>query len=160
MPEQNGAPPAAEQDPNQQRIFLVTISGEFDESHTAKDEVASAELAQRLAPLATGDVEMGVSVHSVPGHINPKVIAEMLGDWLEKYNHAQGCLASLSPKEAEVAMCITRSLSNAQIAGEVFLSEQTVKGYVSTVLQKLGVASRAGVAAILGVLPMPDRDKP
>ena len=45
--------------------------------------------------------------------------------------------------------CLGEGLSNAQIAAQPYLSEATVKGYVSQVLNKLGCADRtqAGLLA-------------
>ncbi len=38
--------------------------------------------------------------------------------------------------------CLGEGLSNARIAARLYLSEATVKGYVSQVLDKLGCANR------------------
>jgi DNA-binding NarL/FixJ family response regulator len=45
--------------------------------------------------------------------------------------------------------CLGEGLSNAQIANRLYLSEATVKGYVSRMLVKLGCANRtqAGLLA-------------
>ena len=45
--------------------------------------------------------------------------------------------------------CLGAGLSNAQIAGRLYLSEATVKGYVSRILDKLGIDNRtqAGLLA-------------
>jgi DNA-binding NarL/FixJ family response regulator len=63
---------------------------------------------------------------------------------------APGHLAgSLTDREAQVLACLGEGLSNAQIAARPYLSEATVKGYVSQVLNKLGCANRtqAGLLA-------------
>ncbi len=57
-------------------------------------------------------------------------------------------LASLTPREREVAEAVARGTSNAEIASELFLSLPTVKTHVGRVLTKLGVESRAQVAAL------------
>ena len=56
---------------------------------------------------------------------------------------------SLSERELEVLQGLGEGLSNAQIAGRLFLSEATVKGYVSRTLEKLGCTNRtqAGLLA-------------
>lgn len=54
--------------------------------------------------------------------------------------------ASLTPRELDVLRCIARGRSNKQIGAELNLSLGTVKGYVSAVLEKLGVADRTGAA--------------
>jgi DNA-binding NarL/FixJ family response regulator len=49
---------------------------------------------------------------------------------------------SLSPREVDVWRAMSRGLTNAEIAGELFVSESTVKTHVARVLSKLGVRDR------------------
>jgi DNA-binding NarL/FixJ family response regulator len=53
----------------------------------------------------------------------------------------------LTAREREVAAMVAKGMSNRQIAQELFLSEHTVKRHISKILRKLGLASRAEVAA-------------
>jgi two-component system, NarL family, response regulator LiaR len=59
-------------------------------------------------------------------------------------------LATLTPREREVLGLLGRGLSNKEIGATLTLTEITVKGYVSTVLDKLQVADRTQ-AALLAV---------
>jgi DNA-binding NarL/FixJ family response regulator len=62
---------------------------------------------------------------------------------------ARELVGSLTEREAEVLACLGEGLSNAQIAARLYLSEATVKSYVSRMLDKLGCANRtqAGLLA-------------
>lgn len=57
-------------------------------------------------------------------------------------------LADLTAREREVFDCLGGGLSNAQIAGHLFISETTVKTHVSRVLTKLGIRSRVQAAIL------------
>jgi two-component system, NarL family, response regulator LiaR len=52
----------------------------------------------------------------------------------------------LTGREREVLALIARGQSNREIAGALYLTEGTVKGYVSQILDKLGVADRTQAA--------------
>jgi DNA-binding NarL/FixJ family response regulator len=61
---------------------------------------------------------------------------------------ARKLVTELTEREVEVLACLGEGLSNAQIAGRLYLSEATVKGYVSRMLDKLGVANRTRAGLI------------
>jgi DNA-binding NarL/FixJ family response regulator len=56
--------------------------------------------------------------------------------------------SALTEQELRVAKCVARGLSNADIAAELFLSEATVKTYVSRLFTKLDVRDRVQVAVL------------
>jgi DNA-binding NarL/FixJ family response regulator len=58
-------------------------------------------------------------------------------------------LATLSPQERKILALIAEGKTNKEIAEEVFLSDKTVKNYVSSILSKLNVRRRSGAAAFM-----------
>lgn len=54
----------------------------------------------------------------------------------------QDLIEPLSDRELEVLRLITRGMANKQIAGELFITEHTVKFHIRSILGKLGAANR------------------
>jgi DNA-binding NarL/FixJ family response regulator len=62
--------------------------------------------------------------------------------------HAAERLDRLTDREREVAVAIGQGKSNAEIAGELFMSVATVKAHVSRLLQKLDLDNRVQIALL------------
>lgn len=56
-------------------------------------------------------------------------------------------LSSLNTRERAILLLVAEGMTNKQIATEVFLSDKTVKNYVSSILSKLDLDRRAQAAA-------------
>jgi len=62
--------------------------------------------------------------------------------------HDMTVAESLSPREHEILRLLANGRSNTDIAAQLFLSEGTVRNYVSGIFAKLGVADRTQAAVI------------
>jgi DNA-binding NarL/FixJ family response regulator len=58
-------------------------------------------------------------------------------------------LSSLTQQERKILALVAEGKTNKEIAGEVFLSDKTVKNYVSSILTKLNLERRAQAAAYM-----------
>jgi DNA-binding NarL/FixJ family response regulator len=64
-------------------------------------------------------------------------------------------LATLTAQERKILMLVAEGKTNKEIAGEVFLSDKTVKNYVSSILSKLNLERRAQAAAFVAKHRLP-----
>jgi DNA-binding NarL/FixJ family response regulator len=92
------------------------------------------ELAGAIRTVASGDALLA-----------PDVTRRLIEDYVGRPRRAAvrpAVLASLTPRETEVMGLIARGRSNSEIAGELYLSEPTVKTHVTRIFAKLGVRDR------------------
>ncbi|MET0488927.1 MAG: LuxR C-terminal-related transcriptional regulator, partial [Acidimicrobiales bacterium] len=61
--------------------------------------------------------------------------------------HAEGPPGTLTPRQLQVAALVADGLTNRQIAGRLGIEERSAEGHVERIRQRLGVRSRAQVAA-------------
>lgn len=83
--------------------------------------------------------------------LDPGVAARVLAtvaDGERAAEPARQLLDSLSAREREVLGLIGQGMSNAEIGASLHLSEATVKGYVSSVLGKIGAVNRVQAALV------------
>lgn len=65
----------------------------------------------------------------------------------------------LTPQEHAVSQLVARGLSNREVAAELFLSTKTVQYHLTRVYGKLGIRSRAELAALRGTLDDKNSDE-
>lgn len=58
-------------------------------------------------------------------------------------------VAALSERESEIAWLVTDGLTNAEIAGRLFLSVPTIKTHLVRIFEKLGVTNRVQLALLV-----------
>ena len=83
-------------------------------------------------------------------HVDPQVAGRLL-DWIAQSAPPQpdnALIHLLSDRELDVLRLLALGLSNADIAQRLFLSEGTVRNYVSAIFTKLGVTDRTQAAVL------------
>ena len=106
--------------------------------------VSAQELARVVRAAAAGDV-----------YVSPSLAAEMLVSLT--HDHAPDSLQELTARERQILQLIGTGLTNREIGTRLFLSEKTIKHYVTNILQKLQVRSRVEAALFAAQY---DRPKP
>ncbi len=101
-------------------------------------EVATHELAEAIRIVAAGD---SLLAPKITRRIIERFVAERPVDAELKRREL------LTEREVEVLRCVAKGMTNAEIAGELFVSEATIKSHVSHILTKLGARDRAQAVA-------------
>ncbi|MBA4026003.1 MAG: DNA-binding response regulator [Gordonia sp.] len=98
-------------------------------------DAPAEELVRAVRVVAAGEALLAPSV-------TRRLIAEVTSRHRPR-RAEPGELAGLTPREREVLEQVAEGKSNAEIAGHLFVAEQTVKTHVSNVLSKLHLRDRA-----------------
>ncbi|GAA2134617.1 response regulator transcription factor [Kitasatospora kazusensis] len=102
-------------------------------------DASAAELAQAVRVVADGDALLAPN-------ITKRLIAEFSRTTGSPRAPRQVRVGDLTERETEVLSLIAQGLSNAEIAENLVLAEQTVKSHVSRILVKLGLRDRTQAA--------------
>jgi two-component system, NarL family, nitrate/nitrite response regulator NarL len=97
--------------------------------------VSAKELADVVRSAYAGDV-----------YVSPSIAAEMLVSLTR--GKAPDPLQELTDRERSILELIGTGLTNREIGEKIFLSEKTIKHYVTNILQKLQVRSRVEAALL------------
>ena len=119
------------------RVIILTTSDGDAEIHRALEASAQGYMLKSMPRKQL--VEMVRRVHAGKKHIPPEVaaqLAEHLGD------------ESLSKREVEVLQKVASGKRNIDIAELLFISEETVKGHLKHIMEKLGARDRTEAVAI------------
>ena len=128
------------------RVLMLT-------SHDATQAVEASVLAGASGYLLKNggreDLLKGIrAVASGESLLSPSITAQVLGrfaDLSRKERERENDI--LSEREKEVLVLVAQGMTNRQIAGELIISENTVRNHLSHILDKLDLSRRSQVAA-------------
>jgi DNA-binding NarL/FixJ family response regulator len=102
-----------------------------------------ADIVHAIRLVAAGDAMLSPAVtRTLIGHFSADTAAS-------RRAAAERSLQALTGREREVAIQVGCGHSNADIAGQLYMSEATVKAHISRILAKLNAANRVQVAIIV-----------
>jgi two-component system, NarL family, response regulator DevR len=122
--------------PDEEAVLAAILAGA---SGYLLKEIRGRDLVAALESVGRGDSLLDPAVTE---RVLARVRRMAAGD-------AQDELAELTSQERKILLLVAEGKTNREIAAEVFLSDKTVKNYVSSILSKLGLQRRAQAAAFV-----------
>ncbi|AUN41674.1 response regulator transcription factor [Tsukamurella tyrosinosolvens] len=132
------------------RVVIVTTFGEPDYVDAALGAGASGFLLKDAGPdLLIAAVRAAATGDAL---ISPELTVDLLARSRASGRRdaaAAATLAELTAREREVAQCVARGRTNAEIADELVISLGTVKTHLGAITRRLGARNRVEVAAAM-----------
>jgi len=128
------------------KVIMLTSYADDDALFASIIAGASGYLLKQTRGQAVVDAVIAVAAGR--SLLDPDVTGKVL-ERLRETRAEDPALASLTEQERKVLAGLAEGKTNREIGESLFLSEKTVKNYVSRILDKLGLARRAEAAAYM-----------
>ena len=127
----------------------VVVLTSFPDEDLVLDAIASGADGYVLKQIGSGELlsalrRVGRGESLLDPAVTDRVFARLKEMRQHEWAHA---FSSLTVREMQILSHVARGLTNREIGAELHLSERTVRNYVSSLLAKLGLVSRAEAAA-------------
>jgi NarL family two-component system response regulator LiaR len=120
----------------QVRVLALTS---FNEGELIKNALEAGAIGYLLKDVTADELARAIrAAHSGRATLSPEAAQALV----ETANQPPAPGLDLTEREREVLALVVEGLNNTQIAGRLTVSPSTVKSHVSSILSKLGVASR------------------
>ena len=130
----------------QTKVIMLTS---YAEDELLFDAIAAGASGYVLKQIGSGELVRALeTVGRGESLIDPTLTQKVFAKVREATRRAEGdAFANLSDQEMRILALIAEGKTNREIATQVFLSEKTVRNYVSSILSKLHLSTRAQAAA-------------
>jgi len=139
--------------PSPPQVIVLTT---FDADELVLRALQAGAAGFLLKDTAPTDIVAAIqAVHAGDGSLSPAVARRLINlvagnpDTAARQQLARRRLASLTPREQQVAAAIAQGHSNADIAAQLNMSLATVKAHVSRLLAKLSAGNRVQIALLV-----------
>ncbi|MEB3357884.1 MAG: response regulator transcription factor [Synechococcales bacterium] len=126
------------------RILVLTT---FDEDEYIWDCLQAGALGYLLKHTAADQFVAAIrAVYSGHSHLGPTIAPKVFAHLQPRPSLQPESLTNLSKRELEILALIGQGKNNQEIMGLLYLSEGTVKNYVTRILSRLGLRDRVQAA--------------
>ena len=136
------------------RLIMLTVSEDEKDVTSALQAGAKGYILKGI-----GGKDLINAVHKIAegeSFITPSLATSILLQTSSNGGADANPLHKLNKRETVILKALERGLTNKQIADELFLSEKTIKHYMTSILQKLQVRNRVEAALLAQKLKFPD----
>ncbi len=128
----------------------VLVLTTYDDDEWVFDAIRAGATGYLLKDTSRADVIQAVR-GTVAGRsfVDPQVTGKLLQHVASQQEHPATLITDkLTDREVDVLRLLAQGLNNADIAGRLYLSEGTVRNYISAIISKLDVADRTQAAVM------------
>ncbi len=135
-------------------LIKIIILTTFDDDEYVYNALKYGASGYLLKGIALDQLSEAIkTVYSGQAMINPDIASKVLQLFYKMANEgnsmiepSKGEVENLTETEWKIVRAVSKGLSNKEIAGSLFLSEGTVRNYISTILDKLELRDRTQLA--------------
>ena len=127
------------------QVVMLTVSDEDDDLFKAIQLGADGYLLKDLDSKEFVEMIEGLEVGEAA--INRRMAARLMSGFQELSHKKSTAPDQLTEREIELLQWMIDGLSNKEIAGKMFISQNTMKYHIRNILQKLGVSNRTEAVA-------------
>jgi len=126
------------------RVQVIALTS-FQEKELVQDALQAGAIGYLLKNVS-GE-ELAEAIRQAYGG-RPTLAPEAVQALIQPPSEAEAMTADLTRREQEVLALLVKGMSNPEIAARLVISRSTVKVHISSILSKLGVASRAEAISV------------
>lgn len=122
------------------KVIILTIENERRTLNNAIEMGADGYVLKE-----SSGIEIVNAIRTVYGgekYIDKSLVSLLFSQIKKKDNVVQNIIDSLTKREMEILIKISKGLSNKEIGQELYLSEKTVKNYISNIFKKINTDDR------------------
>ncbi|MDR7237626.1 response regulator transcription factor [Neobacillus drentensis] len=127
------------------KVIILSVSDHIEDLFTAIQYGAQGYLLKNMDP--DDWLQYLRSIIEGSNTVAKDLAGKLLYQFRERDLQNAPSISSLTPREKEILLLVSKGLTNKQIASQLFISENTVKNHMKNLLEKLNLENRVQLAS-------------